>query len=230
MTVKVCGAKTRNGGTCRNKPVRGRTRCRMHGGASLVGIAHPSFTTGKHSKYLPMRLQEAYAAAMADPDLLGLRSEIALLDARLLDLLGRVDSGESGQLWDSMRDSWLGFTAAARALSAETDPRKREVLRAKQNEAAAAIEGLVEQGTADSAAWAEALAVVEQRRRLVETERKMMHDMQQTITSERAMALMSVVLVQLKEAVERHADERTGRSILSDASAGIRQVIAADAG
>ena len=30
----VCGAKTRGGGTCKNPPVTGATRCRMHGGAS----------------------------------------------------------------------------------------------------------------------------------------------------------------------------------------------------
>lgn len=30
----VCGAATRNGGTCRNPPMLGGTRCRMHGGAA----------------------------------------------------------------------------------------------------------------------------------------------------------------------------------------------------
>lgn len=29
-----CGAKTRNGGTCKSAPIQGATRCRMHGGAS----------------------------------------------------------------------------------------------------------------------------------------------------------------------------------------------------
>ena len=30
----LCGAKTRNGGTCKRSPVPGGKRCRMHGGAS----------------------------------------------------------------------------------------------------------------------------------------------------------------------------------------------------
>ncbi|NUO96770.1 MAG: hypothetical protein HOW59_02445 [Nonomuraea sp.] len=30
----MCGAKTRQGGTCQNPPVAGATRCRMHGGSS----------------------------------------------------------------------------------------------------------------------------------------------------------------------------------------------------
>ena len=29
-----CGAKTRSGRACKNHPVRGKKRCRMHGGAS----------------------------------------------------------------------------------------------------------------------------------------------------------------------------------------------------
>lgn len=29
-----CGAKTRSGAPCKTPPVRGRTRCRMHGGTS----------------------------------------------------------------------------------------------------------------------------------------------------------------------------------------------------
>lgn len=34
----VCGAKTRNGGTCKTPPVTGATRCRMHGGANPRSI------------------------------------------------------------------------------------------------------------------------------------------------------------------------------------------------
>jgi hypothetical protein len=32
--VRQCGAKTRAGTPCKSAPVRGRTRCRMHGGTS----------------------------------------------------------------------------------------------------------------------------------------------------------------------------------------------------
>ena len=31
--VRICGAKTRSGKPCRSVVVRGRKRCRMHGGA-----------------------------------------------------------------------------------------------------------------------------------------------------------------------------------------------------
>ena len=47
---RVCGAKTRKGRPCQNAPVLGRNRCRMHGGASLRGAAHPNFKHGRRSK------------------------------------------------------------------------------------------------------------------------------------------------------------------------------------
>ncbi len=37
MTSPRCGAKTRAGGSCRAGAVRGRKRCRMHGGAKGSG-------------------------------------------------------------------------------------------------------------------------------------------------------------------------------------------------
>jgi len=33
----MCGAKTRSGGSCKNHPVTGKKRCRMHGGAKGSG-------------------------------------------------------------------------------------------------------------------------------------------------------------------------------------------------
>jgi uncharacterized protein YjcR len=36
-TIRRCGARTRSGAPCRNAAVTGRTRCRMHGGATGSG-------------------------------------------------------------------------------------------------------------------------------------------------------------------------------------------------
>jgi hypothetical protein len=37
LTSPRCGAKTRSGGSCRSPAVRGKRRCRMHGGAPGSG-------------------------------------------------------------------------------------------------------------------------------------------------------------------------------------------------
>lgn len=45
--MKECGARTRTGHACGNRPMT-NGRCRMHGGASLKGFEHPRW---KHGRY-----------------------------------------------------------------------------------------------------------------------------------------------------------------------------------
>ena len=62
--ARRCGAKTRSAARCRNLAVRGMKRCRMHGGKSLIGIAHPNHKHGLYSKHclLGMMLRAEIAA------------------------------------------------------------------------------------------------------------------------------------------------------------------------
>lgn len=80
-------------------------RCYRHGGSTPVGPASVHFKHGRHS--LLMRdiagLGDHYARALADPDRLRLDSEIALVDARVSDLLQRCSlASKSGQSIDTL--------------------------------------------------------------------------------------------------------------------------------
>jgi hypothetical protein len=46
-----CGAKTRSGGACRSPAVRGRKRCRMHGGAQESGAPRANRNARKHGRF-----------------------------------------------------------------------------------------------------------------------------------------------------------------------------------
>jgi hypothetical protein len=46
-----CGAKTRTSGTCRSPAVRGRKRCRMHGGAQGSGAPKANRNARKHGLF-----------------------------------------------------------------------------------------------------------------------------------------------------------------------------------
>jgi hypothetical protein len=52
MNGKLCGAKTRAGTPCKRLARWPQGRCRLHGGRSRWGIAHPNFKHGRRSKYL----------------------------------------------------------------------------------------------------------------------------------------------------------------------------------
>lgn len=192
----ICGATTRDGDACQNAPMA-NGRCRMHGGASLSGAASPRFKTGKFSRYLPERLQERYQEAQQDPELLELRDEIALADTRLLDLLDRVDSGESGAIWRKLQKQWAEYRKV------EGTDEATDILME--------IGVTISEGAADYAAWDEVNKQLTQRQKLTESQRKRESELQQVITAEKAM----VLIAQLTEIIRRHVTDPATRSAIA---------------
>jgi Spy/CpxP family protein refolding chaperone len=165
----------------------------LHGGKTPQGFALPQTTNGRYSKHLPTRMLATYDAAQADPDLLALNAEIALIDARLSDVLGRVDTGESGHIWQELKATYKELQDANRA----SDTQAARV-------ALTEIGSLITRGHLDYAAWADVRTLIEQRRKLVESERKRLSEMQQMITSEQAMLLIA----RLYDSVTQHVSDR----------------------
>lgn len=207
-----CTAKSkRSGERCKRGATPGRNVCHIHGGKSLAGPASPTFQTGRYSKLLPARLADRYQQARADTELLALRDEIALLDARLGDVLGTVDTGESSKIWKELQaaNSELQIAVAAKD-------------NARVNRAVREISRLIDSGSADVEAWNDVYNLLDQRRRLVESERKRLVELQQYMTAEKAMTLLSVVL----DTIQTHV---TDRSILAAISADFRKLTAINA-
>lgn len=186
-----CGAKTRTGGICK-QPALPNGRCHYHGGKSLAGLASPRLSHGRYSKVLPARLSARYEEARQDAALLELRDEIGLVDSRIVDLLARVDTGESGAIWQALKAAYLDLQRA------RTDPIKAAL-------ALNVIGELITRGHADYAAWGEIAAVLEQRRRLVESERRRTIELQQTISVNQAMVLVTALLSSIKAHVQDRA-------------------------
>lgn len=193
-----CGAKTRSGAPCKT-PAMANGKCRMHGGSSPVGIAHPRTTHGRHSAHLPTRLAERYITSQADPDLLNLQSEINLVDTRITELLERIDIDGAGALWE--RVAWL-YGDMQQAVDESLDDLPALVDKLGE---------IVRRAKADQQAWDAIHPVVEQRRRLVESEQKRRVAMQDMVTSEQAMLLVSALL----SAVNRHVNDPLVRGAIA---------------
>ena len=111
-----CIAKSKQSGQqCKRHASPGAAVCVMHGSKSPKGPASPTWKDGRHSRVLPRRLLAAAEASLRDPNKLALEDELALIDARVNDILKRVDSGESGQLWRELRQTWRVYETARRA-------------------------------------------------------------------------------------------------------------------
>jgi len=189
--MSQCTARSkRSGMQCRDKAMIGRTVCYHHGGKSPQGIASATIKTGRYSKHLPTRMLADYEGAKLDTELLALQDEIALIDARLVDLLKRVDTGESGATWKQLRTE---FTEFQKLLSAGKIADSKAVL--------FKITELITKGVNDDAAWADVRSVVNQRTRLVESERKRLVEMQQMVGADQAMLLVRALVSAVREHV-----------------------------
>ncbi len=195
-----CTAKNRRGERCKQAAINGTSKCRFHGGASLSGIASPTFKTGRYSKHLPARLAGRYAEAQADPNLLALRDEVALIDIRLGELVGRVDAAESAQRWKALQAAYGDLQVAVQSGDS-----------AAFKAANTALGAAMQDGGQDYATWREIVELTEQRRKLVESEAKRLQAMHQMITSERAMVLLGAVT----DVIRRNVEDRQVLAVIS---------------
>lgn len=190
-----CRAKTRHDGDghpCKKRHIKGRKRCRKHGGASPAGIASPNLTTGEHSRYLTVlsgKMRERFEQVQKNPDLLSLSPDIYMLDARMEEVVARSGQGESGKLWRQAKQAFDEFATAQAAKD-----REGSIV------ALTKLGSYLRAGLADYQAWDEVKDLWRHRARLVESERKRLIESQQMMTID----VMLVLATALTSAVKRH--------------------------
>ncbi len=133
--VRLCGAKLRKSDPpryCRKPPLRGRARCRLHGGASPRGPASASYKDGRHSLIFGVPIPggtpfgDAVSRALADHELRGLRREIAVASGLLAEATTRVVLGGGGKAeWSKASEL---FGQLKQALLAGRIPKAKELL------------------------------------------------------------------------------------------------------
>lgn len=85
----ICGATNRQGKPCEKSPLKGRTRCKLHGGKSLSGAASARTSNGLYSQYMTEAEQDRWGdiqIGVLDDELRMLRVYLArcvALDAKL---------------------------------------------------------------------------------------------------------------------------------------------------
>jgi len=198
-----CTAKAKQTGVrCKRNATPGRNVCRMHGGRSLQGVDSPRFKTGRYSKYLPDRLVERYEEALNDVELMRLNDEIALVDTKLQDVLEqRPAEGEGPGAWQQVRDAHQRLEHAI----------ARDDANATQAGVVRLSEGIAS-GRDECAAWGMILELIEQRRKLVDTERRRLLDEDQVISVERLMILVAAIV----DIIKRNVASREERAAVSN--------------
>ena len=100
----ICGAKTRTGNPCSNRPIAGKKRCRLHGGLS-TGPAKGSKNALKHGMYSRIFTDEQLDEAQAMQG--DVSRELAIARIQLVNCLNhRKAQGDTPQL-DEIKDETL---------------------------------------------------------------------------------------------------------------------------
>ncbi len=100
----MCGARRRRTGVrCRKAKLRGRTRCALHGGKSLRGVAAPAFKHGRFARDLPASLRKRLEWMLADPHFFSILDEIAVLRCRIGMCIERTGTAETSIGWKKLR-------------------------------------------------------------------------------------------------------------------------------
>lgn len=182
--------------------MNGGSKCYMHGGASLKGVASATYKTGRYSKFLPEGLFAIHEQVANDPDMLSVRQEINLIDALIAAKLPILETGESAQHWE------LAIKFVSKARVAYKSERYGDL-----EESLHELEALADNRRLFYATEQEVTAQIEQRRKLVETEQKILYNQEKSITAEQALLLVSALLDSIRRNVK---DASTLNTIQTD--------------
>lgn len=189
----ICGAKakSRGGAPCENAPSPGRDRCRLHGGRTPRGVLSPHYKGRGYSQDLPVHLAERMMEALQDPELTSLGSEIALLDARMGDLLSSLSDKTS-------RETWISVRKKVKLAHLKVEEERTEDALEFLNDALLALETI----RSDQASWEEIYELVELRRKTAKEERAREDQLEATMTARQTAAFFVALRAILEEEIQ----------------------------
>ena len=143
---------------------------------------------GGYSKSLPERMLPGYISAMQDPELIGARKEVGLLQMRVAEILEKFKKrGGSAKCWEALKTAWGLFQAAL--LAGDKD----EVL--KQG---AVVNRIIKSGNQEEALWEELDKAIESKTRIGQREQSRMVAMKQMASYDQIMTLVQALIRAVK--------------------------------
>ncbi len=205
-----CNGHRHDGNPCKNKAVKGRQKCRFHGGTQKRGIAHHSFQHGKFSVELPAQYAADYQAAIRDPEIHALTHEIGVIEARYRELLRRSATSDLGHIWIALQQGWQVFLDAADA---------------DRQRAQDAVERIMQRGLQDYLLWQNIQETTKTLATLRYQEHKRLLDLQTVMTEQQMLQMLGLIERALYEAATAHVDVKTARALLADAQTRVRRFV-----
>lgn len=182
---------------CAGWPIKGREKCRFHGGRALMGVAHPQYQGRGVSKHLPTRLMEQYLLAYEDPDLLNFTDSISLMRTRRTDLIDRLDETPSHAHWEAVKKEWKTFRMYQGKAARGNQKAAQELVYSQQR-----LEKLIITGYLESNLWQEILDLEERMRKMKESEIRRREKIANLITPDQFKTLLGYIINSIKTRVK----------------------------
>ncbi|NJK46003.1 MAG: hypothetical protein HC933_18615, partial [Pleurocapsa sp. SU_196_0] len=186
----------RDGKQCNAVVTGGFSVCRLHGAGTRARPGGRPPVHGRYSKSIPQALRGKLEAAMNDPALLELRPEIGLIGVRIEELLeGLQEHSVNIKAAQKAFQKMRGAMADGDALEAQLQ--------------ITALGSALDSAWNQYLTWSEVRSLSQERRLLVESERKRFVEEQQLMTSAQALALVNtladIVYARVSNSLERAA-------------------------
>lgn len=213
IVKRRCSATKKNGLKCRSWAMENGL-CNRHGGTNKPGVDHPAIVHGLRSgvsgklsipgarkaSALPPRFYDNVMAAAEDPNLSSLNDEIIIVDVRISDLQKRIDTGESGALWQQLQDAAEEYRHAA------DSEEGFQILNR--------IISLIERGSSDHQQWLDINMNIEQKARLIRAETARMKELGMLMRTDRVLLFIRAVIeVVMRNVPDPDQQEKIRRAI-----------------
>lgn len=201
--VGRCKMIKRDGMRCKNPVRHGWTVCHYHGAgppSNPGGLTNAHITSGRYTGHLPTRLISKLEESMSDFDALSMAPEMHMLTVRIAERFEALDTNDSIAAWGNIRGAYAILN-------------REEVKDEDWERALTMMYSALEREANDKEVWRDVGALIEQRRKLAETERRRVMDARQTMTVEQANAFISYLMNSVQEHVQ---DPEILRAIADD--------------
>lgn len=204
---------TKAGEQCGNSPVLGGEYCQRHGGGEpfkgkprgykfwdaqnrflVVAKARQIMKAreGRYGEHVPKSIANDYVVEMQDAEILNITDDLALVNARIKQLLRRVDIGDKSLAsWQEVADEFRTLEGCMRNFDTVGSNASRRKLRKM----------LLEEREQDREAWDEIFERMDQRIKMTESERKRRVDMETLYTAQEMMDKSAQLLAAIGEAL-----------------------------
>lgn len=163
------------------------------------------------ARHMPKSLKLRFANAATDPQLLNIGHDVAIVDARRQELLGRLGTGESGDAWRLLQEVWTDFVSEQQQAKTCKDTGD-DVGFAKHSESAMrlmqTLGKTIKSGNEDENTWAEVLKIEAMLASYKTAETRRLRESGQVLSAEEALMLVQRMIDAVNDIVRDDSQKR----------------------